>query len=130
MGRHSYATTISFGGDTPTAEVEVEVSYEVDFGTPESGRFGPPEHYDPGSGDEVHSIRLETVEGKPRPWGMYDGFVPNEDDAFERDVIERLEGSDDHLRAMVEEARESEVAAADDYAEMLADERRLEARRG
>lgn len=126
--RYTYATCLSWGGDTPTAEVEVEVSYEVTFGQPESGRFGPPEHYDPGSGDEVSDIRLEKVEGKPRPWGMYNGYIPNEDDAFETEVVEKLENSEAHLAAMVEEAIETEASDYDAWQESLADERRMEAR--
>lgn len=127
--RYTYGTTLSFGtdGEPDYRELDVEVSYEVDFGTPESGRFGPPENYDPGSGDEVHSIQLLTVEGQPRPWDMGYGFLS--DDAFAEMVVETLEGSDRHLRRMVEGASEKEAGRADDYAEMRAEELR-EARHG
>lgn len=110
--RYTYACTLSWGGDEPTAEVEVEVSYSVAWGSSASGHFGPPEHYDPGAGDVVEDIRLETVEGKPRPWGMYYGYIANEDDQFATDCIEKIEGSDHHLEAMIIEASEHEEAHA------------------
>lgn len=125
--RYTYACTLSWGGDEPTAEVEVEVSYSVAWGSPASGHFGPPEHYDPGAGDVVEDVRLETVEGKPRPWGMYYGYIANEDDEFATDCIEKIEGSDRHLEAMINEAAESEASAHEDYLERRADERRTEA---
>jgi len=106
--RYYYATTLSWGGDVPTAEVEVEVSYTVAWGSPATGHFGPPEHYDPGCGSEVEDIRLETVDGKPRPWGMYSGYVANEDDEFATDCIEKIEASEHHLEAMINEAAEVE----------------------
>lgn len=123
--RYRYATCLSWGGDTPTAEVEVEVSFSVAWGSPETGRFGPPEDYDPGCGDVVECIRLELVEGKPRPWGMYSGYVANEDDEFEREVIEKLEA---HEADMLAAAGQDDDAARDSYLEGLADERRMEGR--
>jgi hypothetical protein len=122
--RYTYATTLNWGGDTPTAEVEVEVSYTVAWGSPEAGNYGPPEHYDPGSGDLVEDIRLEKVEGKPRPWGMYYGYIANEDDEFATTCIEKIEGSDHHLEAMINRASEIEAARDDE-----ARERQYEARR-
>lgn len=119
--RYRYATCLSWGGDEPTAEVEVEVSYSVAWGSPESGRFGAPENYDPGSPDVVEDIRLELVEGKPRPWDMGFGFLS--DDEFERDVIEKLEA---HEADMIAEARDEEAAAEDAYREAEWEERRLE----
>lgn len=124
--RYTYATTLSWGGDEPTAEVEVEVSYEVAWGSPEVGRYGPPEHYDPGSGDVIEDIRLERVEGKPRPWGMYYGYVANEDDAFATDCIEKLEGSDRHIEAMINEASEVEAGERADTEERRWEDRRSE----
>lgn len=109
--RYTYATTLSWGGDTPTAEVEVEVSFTVAWGSPETGRFGRPELYDPGSPDEVEDIRLELVEGRPRPWGMYSGYVANEDDEFEQEVISML---DDHHADMIAEAVAAEDARRPD----------------
>lgn len=123
MGRYRYATCLSWGGDIPTAEVEVVVSFGVTWGSPETGRFGPPESYDPGSPDEVEDIRLELVEGKPRPWGMYSGYVANEDDEFELEVIEKLDG---HHDDMIAEAQMSEAAAFDAAMDARADERSAE----
>lgn len=111
--RFTYTTSLNRGGDTPTWEGDVEVSYEVAWGSPESGRFGPPEDYDPGAGDGVEAIRLEKVDGRARPWGMYSGYIANEDDVFAAEVVEELEGSDEHIRAMIIEAGQEEAAAYD-----------------
>lgn len=108
--RYIYACTLSWGGDEPTAEVEVEFSYTVAWGSAPSGMSGPPENYDPGSPDEVEDIRLETVEGKPRPWGMYSGYIPDEDNAFATECVEKIEGCDSHLEAMINEASEAEAS--------------------
>ena len=112
--RYTYSTCLNWGGDVPTAEIEVTVSFTVSPGSPESGRFGPPERYDPGSPAEVEDIRLDLVKGKPRPWGMYDGYVANEDDEFEAEVIDKL---DAHHDAMLAEAAEQDVADADEAAD-------------
>lgn len=114
--RYTYATTLTWGGDEPTAEVEVEVSYTVAWGSPATGHYGPPENYDPGAGDEVEDIRLEKVEGKPRPWGMYYGYIANEDDAFATDCIEKIEGCERHLEAMIQEAAETDDDDANERA--------------
>lgn len=119
--RYRYATTLAWGGDVPTAEVDVEVSFTVAWGSPETGRFGPVEGYDPGSPDEVEDIRLETVNGKARPWGMYSGYVANEDDEFEQEVIWKLE---DQHADMIAEAVEAEAALRDDAMERRWDEQR------
>lgn len=108
----------------PTAEVDVEVSFTVAWGSPETGNYGPPENYDPGSASEIEDLRLEKVEGKARPWGMYHGYIANEDDEFAADVIEKLEGSERHIEAMLNEASEVE---ADTHEAAL--ERRWEDRR-
>lgn len=125
--RYNYTTTLNWGGDTPTAEIEVEVSYEVAWGSPESGRSGPPENYDPGCGDAVEAITLEKVEGKPRPWDMGYGYLP--DDEFAQDCIEKIEASDWCIGEMIAGAAQEDAAARDSYLEAEADERRLEARR-
>lgn len=122
--RYTYATTLNWGGDTPTAEIEVEVSYEVAWGSPETGRFGPPEHYDPGAGDLVEDIRLEKVEGKLRPWDMGYGYLP--DDDFAEDCIEKIGSNDRHLEAMIAEAAEVETARDEDARESRYEDRRLE----
>lgn len=115
--RYTYACTITFGqdGEPGYSEVEVEVSYSVAWGSPESGWFGPPENYDPGSGDVVEDIRLEKVKGKPRPWNMGYGFLS--DDDFATDCIEKIEGDKHHYDAMVAEANDAATAARDSYLE-------------
>jgi len=120
--RYKYETTLSFGDDTRAdfAEVDVSVSYEVSFGSPESSRFGPIEAYDPGSDDEVHSIRLEKVGGRPAPWNLH--F--HSDRHFAAICVEKLEESEADLAAMIENAHESELALEDEIADM-----RWEARR-
>lgn len=119
MGRtYTYSTGLSWGGDVPTAEVDVEVSFTVAWGSPETGRFGPVESYDPGSASEVEDIKLLTVNGKPRPWGMYSGYVRNEDDEFEADVIDKLEAHhDDMLREAAEIEADREIQAQEYRAE-------------
>lgn len=101
--RYTYATTLSWGDGMATAEVEVEVSYTVVWGSPET----PPAYSHgglPADPTLVEDIRLELVEGKPRPWGMYDGYIANEDDEFAVVCIEKIEGSEYHLEAMINEA--------------------------
>ncbi|MCL5459948.1 hypothetical protein M3M33_15025, partial [Loigolactobacillus coryniformis] len=85
-----------FGNDEDPgySEHDVEVSFTVAWGSPESGRYGPPEDYDTGSGDAVEDIKLLTVNGKPRPWDMGYGFLT--DDAFAAMVVARLGDEDEH----------------------------------
>jgi hypothetical protein len=45
-------------GDDP-GFVELAIHFNFTPGTPETGRFGPPENYDPGSGHEVEYLRAE-----------------------------------------------------------------------
>lgn len=121
MTRYRYATTLSFGtdGEPDYAEVEVEVSYTVAWGSPGTGRpyYGPVELYDEGSPDEVEDIRLELVEGRPRPFPRF---------ASDRDaemlVIEAL--SPDDIESMLQEARDREAAWADDAADYRASDMR------
>jgi hypothetical protein len=107
------------GGDEPTAELEVECSYEVAWGSPESGWSGPPEDYDPGAGDVVEAVKILTVGGKPWPVDLSYGFqTPAQDHAMLVDKLER-----DHQTAMIIEAAEDEAAredaAADDRFERM-----------
>lgn len=125
--RYTYATTLNWGGDTPTAEVEVEVSYVVTWGRAET----PPAYGHgglPADPDEIDDIRLEKVEGKPRPWGMYLGYVANEDDAFATECVEKIEGSEHHLAEMLREAREYEAADAEAAADARYERQREDAR--
>lgn len=124
--RYTYTTTLNWGGDTPTAEIEVTVSYTMAWGSPETGRYGLPEHYDPGSASEVEDITLDLVEGNPRPWDRGYGWLP--DDDFALDCVEKIEGSDRHLEDMINEASEVEGANEDDHREAQHEARREMAR--
>ena len=111
--RYTYTTCLTWGGDEPTAEVEVEVSYTVLWGAPEQG----PSYASggqPADPDEIDDIRLEKVEGKPRPWNMGYGFIT--DDDFATDCIEKIEGDERHLEAMLIKAADD--ASADYYEAM------------
>ena len=106
--RYTYATCLSWGGDTPTAEIDVEVSYTVAWGSPETGRFGVPEDYDPGSPDVVEDLRVEKIDGRP----VEDSpglLVP---------IMEKLEAVEDELFPdLIIHAREVEEARADEAAD-------------
>lgn len=106
--RYTYSTCLNWGGDVPTAEIEVTVSFTVSPGSPESGRFGPPELYDPGSPAEVEDIRVESIDGRSveQSPGL---LIP---------ILEKLEDLHDELRdAMLVEAAEQDVADADEAAD-------------
>ena len=62
-GPFKYAGTIETPGDE--IEMEVVVSYHVTWGQPESGKYGLPEDYDPGSPDEIEDIQILTIDGEP-----------------------------------------------------------------
>lgn len=88
--RFRYATSVSFGGDTPTAEFEVELTYTFLPGSPERG----PTYAsggEPPDPPEVDDVRLELVDGRPRPW--QDGphlDQKRNDDELEESVIDKL----------------------------------------
>ena len=78
--RYTYAATLSWGGDTPTAELEVECSYGVSWGAPARG----PSYAsggDPADPDEVEDITILTVDGKPWPVDLSYGFQTEAEDA-------------------------------------------------
>lgn len=107
MARYTYATTLAYStGDIPeTDEVEVEVSFSVAWGSPEVGRFGPVEGYDPGSGDEIEDLKLLSVDGVGCPFDQQD----------EAAILQEI--AQNHTDAMLEEAREWEAYWADDAAD-------------
>lgn len=114
--RYTYETSINRGGDEPTWEGEVKVSFTVITGEPETG----PTYAcggTPAVGAQVEDIKLETVDGKSRPWGMYSGYVADEDNAFEAEVVEELENSETHIAEMLREAAETDAADRDAAAE-------------
>lgn len=113
--RYRYTTSLNRGGDEPTWEGEVTVSFIVEPNEAESPPIVPNA---PGSYPTVEDIRLEEVDGKPRPWGMYSGYIADEDNVFEREVVEELEGSDRHIADMLAEAGETDAADADHAADL------------
>lgn len=119
--RYAYACTLAWGGDEPTAELEVECSYSVAWGAPESGRYGPPEDYDPGAGDVVEDIKILTVGGGAWPVDISYGQITEA--AMHEMLTDKL---DDHEAAMIASAVEEEAAredaAADDRFERMREE--------
>ena len=106
--RYTYATCLGWGGDEPTAEIDVVVSYAVAWGSPETGRFGAPEDYDPGSPDVVEDLRVEKIDGRPveASPGL---LVP---------IMEKLEEIEGELfPELTIHAREVEEARADEAAD-------------
>ncbi len=103
--RYTYVTTLSWGGDEPTAELEVECSYEVAWGTPETGRgyLADPYKYDPGSASAVEAIKIISVDGKPWPVDLSYGY---QTEAQDHDMlVEKLADEED---AMIARASEEE----------------------
>ena len=111
--RYTYATNIELSsGDEGGPDFDVKVSFTCTPGAPVT----PPSYASGGSpaeDPEIDDIRLETVGGKPRPWGMYDGMIQDEDDSFEEVIVGVLENSAHHLAQMVAEAAETDAADHD-----------------
>lgn len=106
--RYTYATCLSWGGDEPTAEIDVEVSYTVAWGSAETGRFGAPEDYDPGSPDEVENLCVEKIDGR----------TVEETPGLLVPILEKLEDIEDELFPdLIIHAREVEEARADEAAD-------------
>jgi hypothetical protein len=123
--RYRYETTIPFGceGGSPVITLDVRVTHTVAWGSPESGRWGPPEDYDPGSPDIVEDVRVETIAGKPRPWSVLPTLS---DDALAEMIIRHLEAQHDD---MLHEAAEREQGEKEDAEESRWEERREELRK-
>ena len=120
--RYTYGTTILFDGEEPYAELEIEASYEVSWGSPESGRWGPPENYDPGCASVVEALRVDTINDQPRPWN--EGVLAAvADDLLEAHIRAAL---DDQAEAMIEEAVEDNTARRDSYLEQEAKDSRYD----
>lgn len=113
--RYTYETTLSFGGDVPTAELEVTFSYTVIPGRPEQG---PSYSHGglPAEPAEIDDIRVETIDGRARPWNTY----LLGDDALADMLLAEVD-DDDLYAAMLEESAESAAADRD-----AADEARWE----
>lgn len=117
MRRYTYETNVEVSsGDDCGPDFDIRVSFTVVPGGPET----PPSYASGGSPAypaEIDDVRLETVNGKPRPWGMYDGYIANEDDEFEATIVGLLENSDRHWEAMMQEVAETCEADRDAAAE-------------
>lgn len=108
--RYHYAASLSWGGDIPTAELEVEVSYEVTWGRP-AQTYGPPERCYPADPDEIDDIRVETIDGVATDEWLRTAceYMPGE---TVRAITDKLEM--DHYDAMLEAAGEQDYDAASD----------------
>lgn len=114
--RYTYAATLSWGGDTPTAELEVECSYTVSWGAPAQG----PSYASggqPADPDEIDDIKIISVDGKPWPVDLSHGFQTEAEDADM--LVEKL--MNDHYDRMLENASEEDAARYDDAREMRED---------
>ena len=120
--RYTYACTLAWGGDVPTAEIEVECSYSVAWGSPETGRNGPPELYDPGGASCVEDIKILTVNGVA--WADVRMLYFRSADEAHEALAEKL--LSDHEIDMLAEAVDVEVgreeAAAEDRFERMREE--------
>lgn len=114
--RFTYKTNVEVScGDEGGPDFDIEVSFIVTGGGPET----PPSYASGGSpaeDAEIDDIRLEKVDGKPRPWGMYDGYVKDEDAEFEATIVQILEHQT-HYEAMLLSAGEDMAADRDEAAE-------------
>ena len=92
--RYTYAASLSFGGDAPTAELEVEVDFTVEWGSPESGRSGRPEDYDPGSPSIVEDIKVLKINGRSGPFekATVDAIVDALETGLHDEMLEAAEG--------------------------------------
>ena len=118
--RYTYTTGLNRGGDVPTWEGDCEVSFVMRPGRPET----PPSYAHgglPAEDCEIDDIRLEKVDGKTRPWGMYGGNIPNEDDVFAEEVETEIAEGQVHIDAMIQIASEDMAADAVEAAEYRAE---------
>lgn len=67
-------------------DTEVEVVFAFTPGTPEQGNYGPPEHYDPGSGPEIE-VQYAVLAGDA------DERVQLDDQEIDRFTTETIEDS-------------------------------------
>lgn len=113
--RYTYETTVQLGSDE-SSEFDVKVTFSVAWGSPETGNFGPPENYDPGSASEVEDIKVVSVQGLTEGWGDRFAFGFQTDAQIAADIIEALD-DDDLLASAREEEADAAVSADEDRAE-------------
>lgn len=117
---YHYEATVCLGRDEGS-EFDVKASYTVAWGSPEAGRFGPVEGYDPGSADEVENIKVLTIEGLTEGWGERFAFGFQTDAQIAETIIEAL--TNDHADRMLHEAAEEDDGRRDEAAEYRAEAR-------
>ena len=120
-------TTLALSAHEEDDGIEVEVTFTVAWGSPESGRFGPPEDYDPGCGDEVENITVIKVGGLTEGYGKAFAMGYQSDAQIAADIVEELQ-SDRHQEAMIELAIDEAAADHERGLEYAAEERRDAAR--
>lgn len=64
----NFSLWFNFFGEDFQANLEIEV---YDYGSPESGRFGPPENYDPGSAPDFRVISITLQQDRPEGQGPH-----------------------------------------------------------
>jgi hypothetical protein len=108
--RHTYTTSLSIGGDTPTWEGEVTLSFTFAPGC-EAQTYGPAERCYPAEAAEIDDLRVEKINGKARPWIWAMGT-----DAWAADAILAHIGDslDDELIASAREDLACDRDAADE----------------
>lgn len=98
MSRHNYTAEFQIIDNYDEDNVltfEVDVSFNYTPGTPESGRLGPPEYYDPGSGSEVEFDAkdlafFETLkDGRRVRFDPWQGLVQS--------ILEKLDDHKEHM---------------------------------
>lgn len=117
---YTYEATVCLGSDEGS-EFDVKASFTVAWGSPETGRFGPVEGYDPGSADEIENVRILEVEGKASGWSQYAGDMLSDGQVAEV-LIDAL--ITDHAERMLHEAAEEDDGRREQAAEYRAEARR------
>lgn len=103
--QYTYATTLTYStGAVPEVdEVEVEVTFTVAWGSPETGAgyMADPYKYDPGSPDEIEDLTLRSIDGIGGPFDQHD----------EAAILQKI--TQNHHDRMLEEASQMEAAWAE-----------------
>jgi hypothetical protein len=113
VSKHSFTTGVSFGGDEPTWEGEVQLSYSF---TPTSGGFVGSQSLDPPEGPTIEDLAVTHIDGKPKgQWGP-SMFTDNElEDIFLARIGDSLDD------ALIENANEDRAAEYERAMEMRSD---------
>lgn len=97
--RYTYWASLNWGGDIPTAELEVEATYGVAWG-------------DPLSDSEVEDIKVVSIDGQPPADATLYEYLPGE---TLRQIIDKLqdERADDMIAVAYAADAEDEAGALD-----------------